>query len=286
MFIKKTSLILFVIAVFLTVSVKSFAGEYKSNIQSIVLEDFELQEDGNPGRYWTVVPNRFGRKGNVDSGESLQRLAWVKAWPEEYFGNEVPEKGRGEFFYGPPSEKETAATRYTDVSGSSLGIYLAFNRPGYNFVELYPLAEKDGKYEKTPIQFKGKVEQIDFWVWGSNYNYYMEMVLMDYRGVEHRLDLGTIRHIGWKNIVIQLPNYIPQSVVYIPSGKALSLVKLVIWTYPTEKVSGAYLYLDHIKYLTDVREELYDGYLLGDPEHAQELWDKGVSQPNESDILP
>jgi hypothetical protein len=151
---------------------------------------------------------------------------------------------------------------------------------------LFPLAEKEGKYEKSPLQFKGKVSQIDFWVWGANYNYYMELVLQDYRGVEHRLSVGDIKHVGWKNFAVSIPNYIPQSVTYIPSDKSLSLIKLEVWTYPTEKVQGSYLYIDHIKYLADVKEDLYDGYILGDPDKANALWEKGVSQPSELDILP
>lgn len=286
MYMRKVSIICLLITFLFVNSIFLTSSEYKSNIQSIVLEDFELNSDGAPKKYWAIIPNRFGRKGNVDSGESLQKLSWIKAWPEAYFGLEIPDKGKGEFFYGPEETDENKA-KYTDVSGTCLGLYLSFNKMGYNFVELYPLAkQEDGKYVKSPLKFKGKVSQIDFWVWGANYNYYMEMVLMDYRGVEHRLDLGTIRHIGWKNIVLKMPNYIPQSVTYIPSEKVLSLVKLIVWTYPTEKVSGANLYIDHIKYLADVRAELYDGYILGNKEKAKELWDQGVSQPSESDILP
>ena len=285
MSLKKMVLVFVVCLVFFNVS--SFYGtEYTSNIQSLILEDFELGTDGNPARVWALIPDRFGRKGSLDSGESLQKISWVKAWPEAYFGKEVADKGKGEFFYG-PSETENDRKRYTDVSGTCLGLYLAFNRQGYNMVELYPLAKTDdGKFEKSPLRFKGKVKQIDMWMWGANFNYYVEMVLLDYRGVEHRLDVGSIRHIGWKNFVVQIPNYIPQSIDYIPSSKVLSLLKLVVWTTPNEKVSGAYMYVDQIKYLADVYTELYDGYQLGDPSKIKSVWEKGSNGPKESDIKP
>lgn len=261
----------------------SFASE---NIQSIVLEDFELGDDGNPKRYWALVPNRFGREGSVDGGKSLQQMRWVKAWPEAYFGNEVDGAERGEFFYG-PVDTETAKQRYTDVSGHCLGMSVLFNRMGYNLVELYPLEQNDeGKYERSPLAFKGRIKEIDFWVWGANYNYFMELVLRDYRGVDHRLDVGSIKHIGWKNFKVNIPNYIPQSVTYIPSTKRLSLVKFAIWTHPDERVSGAYIYLDHIKYLANVFEELYDGYKLGDPEYVNELFEGAAEPPSEEEILP
>ncbi|MCG8570544.1 MAG: flagellar filament outer layer protein FlaA [Spirochaetes bacterium] len=282
----KVSLIFLIICMIAVNCLCVTATEYDKNIQSIVLEDFELQDDGTPKRFWAVIPNRFGRKGSTDSGESYQKLSWIKAWPEEYFGKEIPETGRGEFVYAPDKNDTTAVQRYTDVSATSLGVFMQFERQGYNFVELYPLEQQNGKYVKSPLQFKGEVEQIDLWIWGANYNYFMEMVLMDYRGVEHRLDLGSIRHIGWKNVIVKIPNNIPQAVSYIPSGKVLSLVKLVVWTYPREKVSGAYLYIDHIKYLANVREDLYDGYQLGDPDYIKEVWDNGVQSPSDTDVLP
>ncbi|HBD96254.1 MAG TPA: hypothetical protein DDY71_14990 [Spirochaetia bacterium] len=262
-----------------------FGQQRATILQTIVLEDFELSDDGSPKRYWTAIPDRFGRKGSVASGESMQELMWVKAWPEAYFGTEKANAGRGEFFYG-PSKSEGNLVRYTDVSKTSLAIKLAYNRQGYRVTELFPLEKSaDGKFKKTPIPFRGKVRQVDFWVWGSNFDYFMEMVLIDYRGVEHRLEVGNIRHVGWKNFVVQMPNNIPQDVTTIPSNRPLSLVKYAIWSNPKERVSGATFYIDHIKYLADVYEELYDGYQLGDPEYVKNIKEKAAAQPKESDIL-
>jgi hypothetical protein len=260
------------------------AQQQSSNIQSLILDDFELGQDGKPARYWTLIPDRFGREGTVDSGKSLQDLKFVKSWPEQYFGKEIPEKKRGEFFYGTVQNDETTK-KYTDFSGSCLGLKLSFNRQGYNHVDLVPLASVNGKYEADLVPFRGKVRQVDFYVWGANYNYYMEMVVMDYKGIEHRLDVGSIRHIGWKNFIVEIPNYIPQSTTYISKIQTLRLVKLVVWTYPQEKVTGAYVYIDQIKYLTDVSNTMYDGYELGNPDKIKDLWDKGAAAPNESDII-
>lgn len=282
--LKKISLLVSIMGIFF-VNLSSFAAEYTSNIQSLVLEDFELSQDGKPKRQWILIPDRFGREGNSDAGESLQTLRWVKAWPEAYFGKEVQGKTNAEFFYG-PVDNEDNRKRYTDVSGTCLGMKLMFNRQGYNAVELYPLAEKDGKYVKQPLPFKGKVKQMDFWIWGANYDYFVEAVFVDFRNVEHRITVGSIKHVGWKNFVVTIPNYIPQSVTYIPSLKQLSLVKFVIWTNPEEKVSGAYIYMDHIKYLADVYSDLYDGYQLGTPDAIKTLWDKAPAPPKESDVRP
>jgi hypothetical protein len=267
----KRTLICCVLLFLVSGLVTVIADEYTENLQSIVLEDFELTAEGKPKRQWTVVPDRFGREGNIDAGKSLQRMTYVNAWPEAYFGRE------GVFDNG------MEVREYK----SSMALYLSWNRKGYNSVDIFPL-ELDpatNKYVKKPIPFRGRVVEVDFWCWAANYDYELEIVLQDYRGVEHRLPVGTIKHIGWKNMKIQIPSYIPQSVTYIPRTKTLSLMKIVLWTRPTERVSGAYVYLDHIKYLADIFDSKYDGYELGDPEAAKNLWDKGASAVDESQIV-
>jgi len=240
-----------------------------SNMQSVVLEDFELDESGKPKRYWVAVPNRFGKEGSKESGKSLQEVSWIESWPEAYFGRDgVFDDGNG-----PKTYK------------NCLAVKIQFNRQGYNSVELYPLEEKDGKYYKKPIPFVGKVSQIDLWIWGSNYNYEMEVVLMDYKGTEHRLPIGSIRHVGWKNFTVAIPGYIPQAGEYILGDYQFSLVKLVIWTNPSEKVSGTYVYIDHIKYLTDIFARKYDGYNLGDKETVKNLWEKAPKAPEDTEIV-
>lgn len=270
-----------------------FAAPNTVNLQTLVLDDFEMdgEDSDTPKVFWKLLPNTFGREGNRPNGKSMQRIAWVKAWPEAYFGNE------GSFFFGTDEENETAKARYTDNSGYCLGLNIKFNRQGYNYVDLAPVAKKvetneEGEeeetdvYEMKPLRFKGKVEQFDFWVWAANYDYYLEVVLRDYRGTEHRLNVGSIRHIGWKNFTVKIPYQIPQRVDYIPSERALELVKFTIWTNPEEKVNGAYVYFDHIKYLTNVYEDIYDGYQLGVPSNIKQMWEEGEKEDVELDHIP
>jgi len=256
-----------------------------SNIQTVILDDFELV-DGQPKRMWVLVPDRFGRAGNKDGGDSLQKLAFVNSWPEAYFGTRIPDRGRAEFFFGPTGGTEDDKTRYTDVSGTCLAMWITFNRPGYNKVELYPLAkDQDGGWFREHVPFVGKIQRVDMWIWGANFDYNVDMVLVDFRGAEHRLPVGNIKHIGWKNFVINIPRNIPQSIDYIPSLKTLSLEKFIIWTQPTETVKGAYIYFDQIKYVTDVFSEMYDGYQLGNPEHIKRVWEENkIEIPKDTDV--
>ncbi len=271
MFTKNRIVMMFIlILIFLLLNIGFlFSDEKTMNLQSVVLEDFELNENGKPKKMWMAIPNRFGREGSLESGKSLQEVSWIESWPESYFGK------NGEFDDGNGLKKYKTC----------LAVKLAFERQGYNSVELFPLEEKEGKYKTTNLPFRGRVRQLDMWVWGANYQYEMEIVIMDYRGVEWRLPVGSIHHIGWKNFTVYIPNYIPQSVSYIPSTKRFSLVKVVIWTTPREKVSGAYLYIDHIKYLTDIFESNYDGYNLGQDDTIKNLWDKGPKAPDETQLI-
>ncbi len=239
------------------------------NLQSIVLEDFELNDSGQPKRMWIAVPSLFGRENNMESGKSLQELSWVHAWPEAYFGRDgVLDDGSG-----------------PKTNNTSLCLHLQFNRPGYNYVELYPCAQgQDGKWVTQPIPFKGIVQQLDMWIWGANYNYDVEIVLRDFKGVEHRLPVGNTRHIGWKDFNIYIPSFIPQTGTYLLGQYQFSLVKIVVWTNPKENVSGTYVYFDHIKYLTDMFEAKYDGYNLGDPDTVKNLQEKAPKAPDDSQL--
>jgi hypothetical protein len=248
-----------------------FGEEKVVNLQSVVLEDFELDANQKPKRTWIAEPNRFGRENNLESGKSLQKVAWVQAWPEAAFGKEgVFNDGNGD-----------------KPNKTSLGVQMSFNRQGYNTVDLFPVELKDTKYVKKPIDFQGRVDQIDMWIWGANFDYYVEMVLRDYTGYEHRLLVGSIKHIGWKNFAVKIPGYIPQSTLKgSTTAQQFALIKLVVGINPEEKCNGAFVYFDHIKYLTDLNETKYDGYNLVNGKSVNDLWDKAPKAPSDTDLKP
>ena len=63
-----------------------------------------------------------------------------------------------------------------------------------------------------------------------------------------------------------------------------SLVKLVLWTTPKEKVSGTYVYVDHIKYLSDIFATKFDGFDLGKKEAVKNLWEKAPKAPKDTEL--
>lgn len=209
-------------------------------INSVVLDDFN-----DPSNLWMVRGSRF-------VNDDLLDWEWVRAWPEALHRTE-PE----------------------DVTLRSLGIRAGFNRIGYNYLEIIPAQEnEDGELVARTIPLPGTAQSIDMWVWGSNRDYYVDVQLRDHRGIVHTLRVGDVNYRGWDNIFVDVPTWIPQQVSYVPQRRGLELVKIVLWTRPTERVNEFYVYLDELRVVTNLAEDYWDGEQLGDPEAVEQLWNE------------
>ena len=77
------------------------------------------------------------------------------------------------------------------------------------------------KRENIPVfRFPADVKLIDLWAWGSNFDYYAEAHVTDYRGITHVLPLGNLKYEGWRNLKVRIPNYIPQGKNLYSENKA------------------------------------------------------------------
>jgi hypothetical protein len=219
-----------------------------TNYQSVVIEDFDDPEESR----WEVVAGKFVAEG-------YPRMAHVSTWPTALYRT-APE----------------------DRDLRSLGVQAAFTRQGYNYVEFIPVEENDdGETVPRGIPIPGQVSNIDMWVWGSNFDYYLDLHIRDYRGMTHVIKLGDINFRGWRNMRINIPTWIPQTSRYtaeLRNGeiasdlRTLELMKIVLWTRPNERVNGFFVYFDEIKVETDMYRDPFDGEELRDPEYLQELW--------------
>lgn len=248
-----------------------FADRVTEDLQAIVVERFDSSTgDKDVETYGSRQNHRWIVRGSKFVTEGYPKFDLIKAYPDALFPR-VPE-----------------GSDYR-----SLGVQAMFDRKGFNTLELIPVADKDndqGIPVETPLSLPGRVKLMDLWFWGSNYQYYVEIVLRDFRGIVHTVPVGNINYTGWRNLRIEIPKGIPQDVNYIPGRRGLELVKIVISTDPTEKVVGDapggrmtpvkgdntavpfYIYVDHIKVLTDMFESPFDGSDLADPESVQKLW--------------
>jgi hypothetical protein len=239
-----------------------FADRTTEDLQSKILERFDTPSssaDAN-SKYEYAQNHRWDVRGSKFITEGYPKFNWIPIKPE--------------------------ALPLPDGSAVGvLGVQFAFDRLGYNFLEFIPVADQngaDGKPVPTGIAIPGRVKNLDMWVWGSNFNFYLDVHLRDYRGMIHVLRLGDINYKGWRNLKIDIPSSIPQDVKYVPARKSLELVKIVMWTRPEETVTGGlddsgktvplFVYLDHIKVITDMFENPFDGSTLADPEKMAKVW--------------
>jgi len=229
------------------------ADEVTRSWESIVLEDFD---DG--GEYRWIV--RGGKFLAVEDEETEFEYAFP-------FAFDIVEGVKPEALI---INEEDAPDAY-----GVLGVQASFTRRGYNYVEFLPVEDEDdedGNPVHRPITIPGRPLAIDLWAWGSSYSYYLEVQVRDYRGVVHTLKLGDLGYAGWKNLQVDIPNYLPRAVRFVPNRRRMDLMKIVLWTRPEESVAGFHFYLDQIKVLTDMFETPFDGEGLANPEFVQEVW--------------
>jgi hypothetical protein len=231
------------------VAVFSVQAETKTiNLESRVLESF----DGDSGYVWRASASKFATKND---SETFPKISSVPVWPAQLHG------------------ANRAGNEY-----KSLGVWGRFDRKGYNWIDLYPVLEgaaEDAAPAELPIP--GRAKMLDVWVWGSNFNFYLEAYVRDYKGVVHIMQMGDLWFEGWKNLKSNIPDNIPQARRQLPARQGLTFVKFRIWTRPTERVDNFQVYFDQVKILTDTFESLFDGDELADPDRVQELWSSGSS---------
>jgi hypothetical protein len=232
--------------------ISGFSDELTVSSEAFIIESF----DGSTAHEWLVggrldsYDYSWQIMGNRFAVEGYPRLNYVSAWPQALFG-----------------------TNRQGNDYKALGILGNFLRPGYNWVDVYPVAANaDGEEAAFEIPLPGRVQYLDAWIWGANHNIYLEAYVRDYQGVVHALPMGDLSYKGWRNLRVHVPNHIRQSKRILPNYAGLHFVKFRIWTRPTESTGDFYVYLDQFKVLTDTFESFYDGDDLADPSYVQDLW--------------
>jgi hypothetical protein len=248
---KQMTLFSIIICVFLILCTGSAgADENATNIETRIVDDFDNAEtlNGKPRECtWLVQGSKF-----IDK----ESLAWklVDGYPDTLYTRK---------------QAEGKELRILAIKGS-------FQRKGYNMYEIIPVKKDDkGNMVPRPIELPGLVKTIDLWVWGSGFNYDIEVFVIDSRGVNHRLKLGNLQFEGWRSLSAVVPSYIPQSRRYIPKREALYLTKIVIWTTADERVNDFFCYFDQLKVNTDTFISKFDGDELADPEEINKRWTDG-----------
>jgi len=139
-----------------------------------------------------------------------------------------------------------------------LGVNTSYLRKGENWFEIYP--EKDGKAYEIP--FVGNVTQLDFWVWGANYLYFIDILIRDADGRVYTLPAGNLAFNGWRNVIVPIPTYIRQQSRLRSGPKTMTFVGFRVRTDPNEYVDDFSIFLDQLKFTTNTLSNIFDGYEL------------------------
>jgi hypothetical protein len=255
-----------------------WADDVAQDLQSIVIESFDdpaqrvVSYSGlteKQDRIWVAEGSKFAtdnttemrkkqKQDNPDANDGIKypRYNYFDTWPDALFGSN--------------SDK---------LPLKSFGINCKFDRKGFNWIEIYPAKkdkDKNGNFVSQPIGLPGIVKKLDFWVWGSNYKYYLELHFRDARGIPFVVDCGDVNFQGWRNISVDIPGSIPQLRTHLPRYQGIELTKIVLRTDPNEDVSGFYIYFDQFKILTDTHQNPFDGRDLIKPEFIDKNWNGGA----------
>ncbi|MBP5283065.1 MAG: flagellar filament protein FlaA [Treponema sp.] len=206
------------------VCVPAFSQPNSKAVETIVIDNFDTDQEWD----WDVQTSRF-----IADGFPLIKK-----------------------FEGMPNSLK--AYHDKDEPGKVLGVKVKYNRKGDNWFEVFP-KQGEGNYE---IPFRGTVTQIDFWVWGANYNYNLEVLIRDADGRVHTIKAGNLAFQGWRNIVINVPGYIRQHSRLRSGRPDMTFVGFRIRSDADEAVDDYIIYFDQLKYTTNFLSTIYDGYEL------------------------
>lgn len=98
---------------------------------------------------------------------------------------------------------------------------------------------------------------ISIWIFGKNFAGELSMMMRDAEGRAHRIVIGKLKFIGWRKLIIKLPDSIVQKDKYLTKKKHIEITKFIY--KPTTKTRlpvWHYFYMDNIGAM--VREKYTD----------------------------
>lgn len=228
---KKGAVVFTSLALLLGFCLPAVAQPSSRAVETFVIDNFD--NTGDKEWTWNVQASRF-----IDSEKGFPKIT---------------------YFDGAPNSLKELLKGHED-SSKVIGVKTSYLRKGENWFEVYP--EKDGKPYEIP--FIGTVTQIDFWVWGANYLYYIDLLVRDADGRVYTLPAGNLAFEGWRNLIISIPTYIRQHSRLRSGPKTMSFVGFRVRTDPDEYVDDFNIFFDQLKYTTNTLSNIFDGYELKD----------------------
>ena len=208
------------------------------SVETMLIDNFDTADEMD--WTWEVQASKFIHVGETDE-DTYPKMGYVEAIPNSLRAYRTAEDG----------------TPYV------LGVQVSYDRKGDNWFEIFPVSNETGENYEIPLL--GQVSQIDFWVWGSDYNYYLELLVRDADSVVHILPATMLNFEGWKNVVVQIPTAIRQQSRLRSGPENMSFIGFRVRTTPSEFVDDFVIYLDQFRYTTNTMNFVYDGFELRKP---------------------
>src|SRR5574344_2553974 len=262
---KKGVVVLAGLALALAFCVPAVAQPSAKAVETIVIDNFDTADQMD--WTWKVQASRFASK---DEKTGTQ-------YPVMQYFDGIPNSLR-------PYHKDS------DPAAKVLGVKVKYDRKGDNWLEIYPESktQKDASgVAVKEIPFVGTVTQIDFWVWGANYLYYIELLVRDADGRVHVIPAGNLQFYGWRNVVVNVPGYIRQHTKQRSKEvNDLTFVGFRIRSDKNEYVDNFVVYFDQLKYTTNTLSNIYDGYDLKDADFGDSGSGSSGSSSSNSTTTP
>lgn len=221
----------------------AFAQPSSKSIETFVMDNFDSA--GNQNYLWD------GKSYSWDWDVNASRFV-AEGYPKKDYFDGIP-NSLAILLKGQEGERKV------------LGVKVAYNRKGDNWFEVYPTSG-DSNFE---IPFVGNVSQIDFWVWGAGYKYYLELMVRDATGSVRVLPAGNLAFHGWRNVIVNIPGYIQQSSHLRSGPESMTFVGFRIRSDAEEYVDDFVIFFDQIKYTSNSLSYIYDGYELKEADFGE-----------------
>jgi hypothetical protein len=127
-----------------------------------------------------------------------------------------------------------------------LGVRVQYIARGYNWFAITPT---------KPIIIEGICQSISVFVAGRNYRHLLKVRLLDYFGRDRELIMDKLNFIGWKELVVSIPERIEQTDYHFVDKQGLKFNGFLIKCDPMETLGTYYIYFDELRAMTDIFNE-------------------------------
>lgn len=128
-----------------------------------------------------------------------------------------------------------------------LGVKVQYISRGYNWFSIKPV---------KPIVIEGICQSLSIFVAGRNYRHYLKVKLLDYFGRDRELIVDKLNFIGWKELIVSIPQHILQTDYHFVDKQGLKFNGFVVQCEPQETFGTYYIYFDELRAMTDIFNEL------------------------------